>query len=173
MIILNYLFLILCILWVLLIILKQFNKNLKGYIKYDVFALIPSWTLFAPRPAYTDYKVCYRDLLDDGTSTDLKEIILETSNYSKMLWGGQNREKKLISIICKESINNKKHKGQAKFFIDRKTQMFRNYCKYYEYSEKTSNRQIVVLRTFGYLVNKKEDILFVTNIDYRRKEWKK
>jgi hypothetical protein len=42
--------------------------------RLDIFGLVPVWTFFAPRPAWTDYHLLYRDVLADGTATQWRDV---------------------------------------------------------------------------------------------------
>ncbi len=150
--------------WIILTLIKQFDEKLFGYAKYDIFALVPNWTLFAPSPKYSDHKIFYRDLLDDGSSSDLKEINFGKSSFKNCLWKGQCREQKFLSVICKDAEKYKKRKIDLVFFYEIKLLMFKNYISNYKISPNIKNRQLVVVETFGYLIHRREKIIFVTDI---------
>lgn len=158
------LFFIFFLIWIVLIIVKQFDKSVFGFSKYDVFALIPNWTLFAPNPKYSDYKLFYRDKYIDGTISDLVEIDWVCNKKRNFLWKGQMREQKFLSLVSKETYKFRKRNIDLKFFFDNKTIMLKDYIRNYETNNIVKTRQIVVLETYGHLIRKEELIVFVTDI---------
>jgi hypothetical protein len=61
--------------WFLLTILLQFpNAVGRTCAIHDVFAIVPSWTFFAPNPALVDYHIVYRCRLTTGNCTAFREV---------------------------------------------------------------------------------------------------
>jgi hypothetical protein len=42
--------------------------------EFDLFAVVPSWRFFAPRPATTDYHLFCRGLSEDGTTSSWEDV---------------------------------------------------------------------------------------------------
>lgn len=82
-------------------VLGQFDlKTFDNWRYYDVFALVPIWTFFAPSPGQSDYHLIYRDQLPDGTLTDWTEVaITERRNKASFLWNPEKRTKKVLSDV--------------------------------------------------------------------------
>ena len=65
--------------------------------RWDWFNLIPTWTFFAPRPAWTDYYLLYRDKLTDGRLTPWTEVILiQDRRWWHFLWNPAKHERKAL-----------------------------------------------------------------------------
>lgn len=162
-------FIILYLIWVILTIIKQFDKTILKLSKYDFFALIPNWTLFAPNPKFSDYKLFYRDKLSDGSVSDLIEIDWINNHAKNFLWRGQMREQKFLSLVSKDVYKYREKKIDLMFFFDIKTQMLKNYIMHYKVPEDIVTRQVTVVETYGHLVNREELIVFVTDIKYNKR----
>lgn len=163
-----YIILLIYLFWIFFTIVKQFDKSIFKLSKFDIFALIPNWKLFAPNPKYSDYKIFYRDKFLDGTISDLIEIDWVANSAKNFLWKGQMREQKFLSLISKNTFNYRKKKTDYLFFFDIKVLMLKNYIKNYSLPENVATRQIVVIESFGHLVKREELIIFVTDIKYYR-----
>jgi|GEM_PF-2139138 len=161
-----YFFVILYLAWIVLMAIKQFDKNILSLSRFDVFALIPNWTLFAPNPKFSDYKIFYRDQLTDGTIGDLTEIDWINNKRKNFLWKGQMREQKFLSFVSKDTFKYRKNNADLLFFYNNKTLMLKNFVKHYQVPENISGRQLVVVETYGHLIAKRELVVLVTNIKY-------
>jgi hypothetical protein len=156
------------VIWVLLTIVKQFDKTVLRLSEYDIFALIPNWTLFAPNPRFSDYKIFYRDKFIDGTISDLFEIDWISNKAKNFLWKGQMREQKFLSLVSKDVYKYRDKKIDFLFFFNIKTIMLKNYLKNYKVPDNITTRQITVVETYGHLINREELIIFVTDIKYNK-----
>ncbi len=67
----------------------------------DPFGLIPVWTFFAPRPAWTDYHLLYRDILPDGRATAWSELFaIEPRRLTHAVWHpGKHCRKAVIDLV--------------------------------------------------------------------------
>jgi hypothetical protein len=68
---------------------------------FDPFGLIPVWTFFAPRPAWTDYHLLYRDILPDGHATAWTELFtVRPRRVGHIFWHPDKHcRKALIDLI--------------------------------------------------------------------------
>lgn len=88
--------------WFLVSILGQVNvvdprSRFQRMRRYDVFGLIPVWTFFAPRPAWTDYHLLYRDLLDTGEVTAWSEVVTVPKRRSlHAVWNPDKHTRKAV-----------------------------------------------------------------------------
>lgn len=70
--------------------------------QWDLFGLIPIWTFFAPRPAWIDYHLLYRDRLGDGTVSPWTEVVPVSGRTPvQALWNPGKRERKAIIDIVR------------------------------------------------------------------------
>ncbi|MFD2909764.1 hypothetical protein ACFSX9_13585 [Flavobacterium ardleyense] len=163
-----YFLILLYTIWIFLTIVKQFDKSIFKLSKYDIFALIPNWKLFAPNPKYSDYKIFYRDKFLDGSISDLIEIDWINNKTKNFLWKGQMREQKFLSLVSKDVYKYREKKIDLMFFFDIKTIMLKNYIRNYRITNNIITRQLIVVETYGHLVKREELIVFVTDIKYNK-----
>jgi hypothetical protein len=77
-------------------------EALRGLRKYDLFGLIPLWTFFAPRPAWTDFHLLYRDRLADGTLTPWTEVMaIEARRWWHFAWNPRKHERKAVIDVVR------------------------------------------------------------------------
>ena len=88
--------------WFMLSVLNQFKRGrLIARIKrHDVFALIPTWTFFAPRPGVTDYHVMYRDCSLSGGFSRWQEVRWQRPGPLRGVWNPSKRAGKGITDMC-------------------------------------------------------------------------
>jgi hypothetical protein len=70
--------------------------SLKPHIRtWDLFALIPQWNFFAPRPAQHDFLLLYRDRLQDGSITDWTQVAsIAPRKMWTVIWNPWKRDNK-------------------------------------------------------------------------------
>jgi hypothetical protein len=85
--------------WFLVSVLNQFQygRLVSRLKEYDVAALIPTWTFFAPRPGTTDYRLIYRDRIVDEGESSWQALSVDPPGAWKFLWHPQKRLEKLIT----------------------------------------------------------------------------
>lgn len=152
--------------WTILNVFKQFDRSLLGLSRYDALSLIPNWQLFAPNPRFTDYRLLYRDKFSNGRISSLQEIDWGKTSIYCSLWKGQSRESKFLSLLCKDAKRIKGKKIDLLFFYDLKFLMLKNFMLSYKKHPDLFMRQIIVVETFGYLLDRKERIIFVSEIPF-------
>ncbi|MBB6127400.1 hypothetical protein [Mucilaginibacter lappiensis] len=95
--------------WFLLTILNQFkDTKLAEFIriKIDVFALIPLWTFFAPRPGKSDYHLLYRDKITEEQYSEWHEMdITEERTFWSWFWNPEKRDKKILSDVVQSLVS--------------------------------------------------------------------
>jgi hypothetical protein len=93
--------------WLLISVAGQINVSEPHSVfqrvrQWDLFGLIPIWTFFAPRPAWTDYHLLYRDRLGDGTMSPWTEVVPAIERKPvHALWNPGKRERKAIIDIVR------------------------------------------------------------------------
>lgn len=92
--------------WFVLSILGQIevaepDSRFQRLRRRDWFGLIPVWTFFAPRPAWTDYHLLYRDRLADGDMTPWTEVVaVEPRRLRHAVWNpGKHSRKAVIDMV--------------------------------------------------------------------------
>lgn len=91
---------IVCILglWLIATILDHLPVKLREFIGNELISsLIPSWNFFAPIPGTHDYRLLYRDQLEDGSIGVWKELTFaDERNFLSFLWNPNKRGKKAL-----------------------------------------------------------------------------
>jgi hypothetical protein len=93
--------------WLVISVVGQINVSEPHSVfqrarQWDLFGLIPIWTFFAPRPAWTDYHLLYRDRLGDGTMSPWTEVVPAIKRTPiQALWNPGKRERKAIIDIVR------------------------------------------------------------------------
>lgn len=63
----------------------------------DFCGLIPVWTFFAPRPAWTDYHLLYRDALEDGGTAPWSEVaVVKPRRLWHAVWNPDKHARKAV-----------------------------------------------------------------------------
>jgi len=161
---------VILLLWIISLYLRNIfysNKTVIKIISYNNSIsnlLLPRLNVFSPNPASSDIKIFYRDLYDDKTESQLKEIIFYKKN-DFFLFNINLRNKGFLTGLVnsirfeeKEGINSDKN-GRYTFFkkiISKK-----------EASNKINTRQIIFLKSYGYIKDKKEKIVLIDYIYYK------
>lgn len=65
----------------------------------DHFALIPSWTFFAPRPGVEDTRLLWRERTTDGGVGLWRELVPPETSALRMAWNPTKRVRKAITDI--------------------------------------------------------------------------
>lgn len=69
------LILVFLICWFLISIPNQLTNRYGAWVqKINTYGFIPGWTFFAPTPGTLDYRLIYRDVLEDGTTGAWEEV---------------------------------------------------------------------------------------------------
>lgn len=85
--------------WLAITFLNQFHhgRELIGWLlRYDVCAMVPNWTFFAPNPVRADTHLVYRDIYDDGSYGPWRAIELRDRVGILAVSGGDRRVAKGI-----------------------------------------------------------------------------
>lgn len=107
--------------WFLVSILHQFHRGAltRHLSKYDVLALIPTWTFFAPRPGITDTHLFYRDRSFDGSLGPWREAFLPRRAASQAFWHPEKRLRKSIHDWATALVRSAaKHNGDRRILLD-------------------------------------------------------
>ena len=141
------------IFWMLLVfIFNIFPKKkliLRIRLRFIFFELFfNQWKVFSPTPIKSDLKLYYRDLFRDGRTTELKEIKIFSKNSFM-----SHRERAFLSKI----IVNKNGKNEA-------YEKLQEYIKSNFPIKDVKTRQICIVRSFGFITDKKESIELIDYI---------
>ena len=84
--------------WFLLSVANQFGWRLLRKVKpLDRFALLPTWTFFAPNPSRSDYWVLYRERWPGGGYSQWRQVLTGSRRpLLSRVWNPSKRVRKLI-----------------------------------------------------------------------------
>ena len=156
---------LICFSWIILSIIKQV-RPLSFNRKNDPFALIPIWTLFSPKPMKNNYLLGFRDLLDNGETTEINIVSHFIPKWYFAFWLGQRRDIKFILGIRKQIARYKTCKNL--FFYSNTCLLINNYitCNYKTFNSiKLKKRQVIYFKRGGWFLDKNDKTVFVTYID--------
>lgn len=89
--------------WFLISILNQFRLEWFKSIKYrDIFALIPSWSFFAPNPGRTDYHLMTRFETKKETITPWQDLSINHKTTISGIWNPRKRMQKTLTDCTSE-----------------------------------------------------------------------
>jgi hypothetical protein len=84
--------------WFLISIPNQFTNRYGEWVqRRNAYGFIPGWTFFAPTPGTLDYRLVYRDVLDDGTMSVWEEVDwCRPRMWMDAVWHPRRYETKLV-----------------------------------------------------------------------------
>ncbi|TFZ62440.1 hypothetical protein E4631_25120 [Hymenobacter sp. UV11] len=93
-----FLFYFFLILYALLSIIYQIEGRVKNKLaELDRMGLLPSWAFFAPNPGISDFRIIFKDYLDDKTESDWEEVNLYSNkSFYRFLWNPDKLMQKCI-----------------------------------------------------------------------------
>jgi hypothetical protein len=89
--------------WIVITIIGQFQQNRLVQLlkRYDFFALIPTWTFFAPNPAVQDFSLLFRDKDVSGQLTAWKVFVYRIPPPGiRGIWNPAKRRSKAINDMA-------------------------------------------------------------------------
>lgn len=150
-----------CIVWTALAVYKQIRPNVFNR-NNDPFSMIPIWTLFSPKPMRNISLVAYRDQKKNGETTKIEIMTAFVPKWYRMLWYGQRRDMKFIVGLKRQLLKN--HKNPYLFAHSTSFYLIRNYLKHYNNDGTIQDRQVIYFTKGGFMIGRKDKVLFVTNI---------
>lgn len=131
--------------------------------KYSIlYILFPEWRVFSPNPFNSDLKLFYRDLLKDGSTTGMKEVIFYSPS-SKSYFNTYNRERKFFYSLYKLL---SAHSDKRSVVNSSLYQSLKEYVSKIETANDIKSRQICIVRTFGYYSDLEKEIELIDYINY-------
>jgi hypothetical protein len=87
------------VVWFVLTVLNQYRngKWIRRIKRYDVLAVIPIWTFFAPSPGCTDQHLLYRDCDAEGNLSVWRDIELKPYIPLRFVWHPYRRISKAVT----------------------------------------------------------------------------
>ncbi|MGH9877055.1 MAG: hypothetical protein ACRD5H_05405 [Nitrososphaerales archaeon] len=91
--------------WFVISVASQFSdKVAAAFPRMSMFALIPAWTFFAPRPGVHDLHLLYRDRAADGTEYTVSYIpTIPGRRWFHAIWNPYKYHNKIVSD-CSDSL---------------------------------------------------------------------
>jgi hypothetical protein len=85
--------------WFALSVLNQYRRGkwIEYAKRYDILALIPTWTFFAPSPGRTDYHLLYRDFAANGNLSLWRDVELKPYSQLRFVWNPDRRISKAVT----------------------------------------------------------------------------
>ncbi len=152
--------------WLVLTVLNQFRKPdlLRVLRPFDPFALIPSWTFFAPNPAVNDVNLLVRDELGGGVKSPWREVDQLHPNPWRALWHPEKRTRKAVydlSVSVGELVRDTTIDPEL-YSYDLAYLLLLNHTSSQPRSALTTRRQFMVVRSRGYADDRAPAVVFVS-----------
>jgi hypothetical protein len=133
---------------------------------YDLCAMIPIWTFFAPQPGRTDVYLLYRDRDQDGQTTAWRDIQLERRAAWWSLWNARRRIGKGVVDVAPDLTANTSYESRApvskKKVLEFSYLLLLNYVCHQPSDFRAAMRQFAVARTRGHGTESEPDVLFLS-----------
>ena len=117
------------------------------------------WQVFSPEPFFSDLNFYYRDQKDEGEYSSLKEKVFFTNKRLMLLFYIDHRERKFIYSLY--NVLAKKENNQIKNSME--YACLKKHFYFYGLN-KTSCRQICIVRTHGYISELEDKIELIDNL---------
>jgi hypothetical protein len=153
--------------WLFFTIVAQFRgiKWVEWVLAKDYFALIPSWTFFAPNPGVTDYQIFYRDKLLDGQYNNWKQVKYRNNSLLHSILNPDKRRRKAIAECCISILNAaSKNKKENAILSSFPYLVILTYIMSMPKNSLCEYRQFLIACTFGYTLSKEPKILFISHL---------
>jgi hypothetical protein len=149
-----------------LTVLQQFDRGklIAPIRDRDLFALIPSWTFFAPRPAVRDLNILVRDELPGGEKSPWRELDdLEPSPW-RFLWNPRKRSRKAAGdlAMCVCDLPYEKDLEPELYALDLSYLALLNHIMNVRPNPLAQRRQFMLTRSRGYSEEREPEVRFVS-----------
>ncbi|MCC6438859.1 MAG: hypothetical protein IT196_27800 [Acidimicrobiales bacterium] len=151
--------------WLLLTVLNQFRgwKLMAPIRRRDLFALVPSWTFFAPNPATQDVNVVIRDDLGSSKSPWRELDELAPSRW-RWIWHPAKRPRKAVydlAVSVGELLRDRDIEPELYSYDLAYLALLNHACTRHG-SPVSQRRQFMVLRSRGYRDDRAPSIVFIS-----------
>lgn len=135
--------------WLIITLVAQVTLIRRMIAPADLFAVIPSWTFFAPSPGIRDYHLVWREIDQEGSASWVNvPLSLPRPKYA-FVWHPQKRTKKILSDAAQALHSLKQHQG----FSDDQLQMTIPYLLLLRYSQLKSDKPRVAQGQFAVIAS--------------------
>jgi hypothetical protein len=151
--------------WFLLTILIQFPNPIgKTCAIYDVFAIVPSWTFFAPNPALVDYHIVYRCRLSTGNCTAFKEV--RSCKHQRRLidgaWNPNRRYIKAMHDLISELVALSRELTESEIKFSTPYLTLANFILASSVEQHTQSCQFAIIVSYGFASSEEPSLLFLS-----------
>lgn len=155
---------VLTAMWFGLSVANQFHRGkVIGRVKRrDVFALIPTWTFFAPRPGTTDFRVMYRDCSLSGGFSRWLEMREDRPGPLRAVWNPAKRAGKGTTDMCNTLLRMARQDLGKRIYLQIPYLTLLNYVSAAPRTEVSHLRQFAIVRTSGHDAPRDTALLFVS-----------
>lgn len=133
--------------------------------RWDPGNLIPEWTFFAPNPGIHDAHLLYRDLLEDGTLTEWREIpLLEPRIYAHTVWNPNSRQEKAVFDAISELKIRSAYTDQKSLQVSVPYLALLNFVSSLFHEEGANATQYLVAESTGIDLTEEPSMVFLSNL---------
>lgn len=117
---------------------------------HDSFALIPTWTFFAPNPGTTDTRILWRERLLDGSVSQWHEVEPPTGGFLRAIWNPSKRVRKALTDVGQILTRRASQQPDNRLLlVSMPFLMLLHYVSSLPASPLVEARQFVIVQTFG------------------------
>ena len=155
--------------WILVTVLNHIGQTrrwVRAIVNYDICAVIPIWTFFAPQPGRTDLYLLYRDRDADGQITLWRDVLLERRRSWRSFWNARRRIGKGVVDVAPSLTANTEYKSRAtvskKKVLEFPYLLLLNYVCQQPADFRAVMRQFAVARTRGHGTEAEPEVVFLS-----------
>lgn len=152
--------------WAIASVLNQLPLRWFNSIKVrDAFAVIPSWSFFAPNPGHTDLQLLMCDEYADGAKSFWRAIDLE-SNRSiwTVLWNPVKRRNKTLTDMTAELAFLSRYYSAESVMLTVSYLVLLNVVLHEPHDERAVRTEFVIMETFGRHSSRQPEIRFASGL---------
>jgi hypothetical protein len=100
--------------WLCLSALCQIPSKVSWAIRrIDILNVVPWWSLFAPNPVASDFRLMFRDRLRDGSLTEWRNVDCDARRVIPLLWKTRTRRHKATFDFCSRLTQIRNRRGEV------------------------------------------------------------
>jgi hypothetical protein len=170
---------VLFVTWGILSVVNQFalSNYLKPLVRlvwrikrYDVAALLPTWTFFAPNPGTRDFNVLFRHKIPDTGFSNWRQLVENDPPISRAIWNPSKRTKKAVLDLCtflcrSAAVAARSNEVEAgRIFLSLPYLGLANAVSSQSVSSLCEGIQFVIVQSHGHFPDREPEILFISPV---------
>lgn len=159
------LLIVVCLIWVGLTVATHVSTRIaERVVEFDVFALVPAWSFFAPHPLTLDPHLIYRDKAASGEFGAFREAPNSISAHSRFrcIWNPDRRVSKSLFDALSELSGLAQCVKPHELKLSFPYLMLANYVMHLDGNSEAVSRQFAIVSSGGYDESEEPVLVFVS-----------